>query len=182
MVTVRTFLSIAVVKGWAVHQMDVHNAFLHGDLQEEVYVRVPPGFAGGKTGLVCRLRKSLYGLKQAPRCWFGKLVNALKQFGFTQSYSDYSLFTYAKGGVQINVLIYVDDMIIASNNDVSLQVFKSYLGRCFRMKDLGMLKYFLGIHFVQSSDASDQMAASFFAIIYYQDESRKKDKKTLKVV
>ena len=69
--------------------MDIHNAFLHGDLDEEVYMKLPPGFSPHSQGLVCRLKKSLYGLRQAPRCWFAKLAHALKRYGFHQSYSDY---------------------------------------------------------------------------------------------
>lgn len=145
MVTVRAFLAIAASKNWELHQMDVHNAFLHGDLDEEVYMKLPPGFDSDTPGLVCRLRKSLYGLKQAPRCWFAKLVTALKGYGFLQSFSDYSLFTYTKGSVQINVLVYVDDIIISGNDSAALKAFKAYLSACFHMKDLGVLKYFLGI-------------------------------------
>lgn len=88
---------------------------------------------------------SLYGLKQAPRCWFAKLTNALKSFGFRQSYSDYSLFTYIKGGKSLRVLVYVDDLVVAGNNLVMLEKFKGYLSKCFKMKDLGKLKYFLDI-------------------------------------
>ncbi|KAL6311609.1 hypothetical protein AAG906_003470 [Vitis piasezkii] len=125
MTMVRAFFAIAASKNWELHQMDVHNAFLHGDLEEEVYMKLPPGFERSDPNLVCRLRKSLYGLKQAPRCWFAKLVTTLKGYGFLQSYSDYSLFTYTKGNVQINVLVLSRD--------------------CFKMKDLGVLKYFIGI-------------------------------------
>ena len=81
MVTVRTFLAVAAAKNWALHQMDVHNAFLHGDLAEEVYMKPPHGFSSTR-GKVCRLLKSLYGLRQAPRCWFAKLVASLKKYGF----------------------------------------------------------------------------------------------------
>jgi len=73
MSTVQTFLEVAAKKKWALHQMDVHNAFIHGDLDEEVYMTLPPGFQTGDKNLVCRLRKSIYGLKQLPRCWFTKL-------------------------------------------------------------------------------------------------------------
>lgn len=125
--------------------MDVHNAFLHGDLNEEVYMKLPPGFTHSDPSKVCILRKSLYGLRQAPRCWFEKLTNALTEFGFAQSYSDYSLFTYTKGSKEVRVLIYVDDLVIASNDIEFLVKFKAYLGECFKMKDLGKLKYFLGI-------------------------------------
>lgn len=151
MVTVRAFLAIAASKNWELHQMDVHNAFLHGDLDEEVYIKLPPGFESSSPNKVCRLRKSLYGLKQAPRCWFAKLVSALKKYGFLQSYSDYSLFTYTKGEIQINVLVYVDDLLISGNDSAALRAFKAYLSDCFHMKDLGSLKYFLGIEVARSS-------------------------------
>ncbi|RVW73210.1 Retrovirus-related Pol polyprotein from transposon RE2 [Vitis vinifera] len=151
MTTMRAFLAIAASKNWELHQMDVHNAFLHGDLEEKVYMKLPPGFERSDPNLVCRLRKSLYGLKQAPRCWFAKLVTALKGYGFLQSYSDYSLFTYTKGNVQINVLVYVDDFIISGNDSAALKTFKAYLSDCFKMKDLGVLKYFLGIEVARSS-------------------------------
>ncbi|KAL1191224.1 Retrovirus-related Pol polyprotein from transposon RE2 [Cardamine amara subsp. amara] len=145
MTTVRTLLEVAAAKDWPVHQMDVHNAFLHGDLDEEVYMQLPPGFRTNDKTQVCRLRKSLYGLQQAPRCWFSKLSTALKDYGFTQSVADYSLFTYAKGTQRIYVLVYVDDLILAADSLVFLDEFKTYLSDCFHMKDLGVLKYFLGI-------------------------------------
>ena len=116
MVTVRTFLAIAVAKGWELHQMDVHNAFLHGELEEEVYMQMPPGFMSLTPGKVYRLRNTLYGLRQAPRCWFAKLAAALTGYGFKQSYSDYLLFTYEAQHIQLNVLVYVDDIIISGND------------------------------------------------------------------
>ncbi|KAL9447401.1 hypothetical protein AB3S75_014963 [Citrus x aurantiifolia] len=145
MVSVRTLLVVAVARDWELHQMDVHNAFLHGDLAEEVYMQLPPGFSTTSSGKVCRLRKSLYGLRQAPRNWFAKLAGALKSFGFDQSYADYSLFTFVRHDISIHVLVYVDDLIIAGNNTTAISAFKAYLSRCFHMKDLGALKYFLGI-------------------------------------
>jgi hypothetical protein len=77
MATVHTFLMVAVAKNWELHQMDVHNTFLHGDLTEEVYMHMPPGFASPSPGKACRLRKSLYGLHQSPHCWFAKLAASL---------------------------------------------------------------------------------------------------------
>ncbi|KAH9718013.1 retrovirus-related pol polyprotein from transposon RE1 [Citrus sinensis] len=138
-------LAVAVARDWELHQMDVNNAFLHGDLAEEVYMQLPPGFSTTSSGKVCRLRKSLYGLRQAPRNWFAKLAGALKSFGFDQSYADYSLFTFARHDISIYVLVYVDDLIIAGNNTTAISAFKAYLSRCFHMKDLGVLMYFLGI-------------------------------------
>ncbi|KAL2901568.1 Retrovirus-related Pol polyprotein from transposon RE1 [Bienertia sinuspersici] len=152
MVTVRTFLAVAAARRWELHQMDVHNAFLHGDLDEEVYMKPPPGFHTGQPGMVCKLRKSLYGLKQAPRCWFAKLASSLKSYGFQQSYSDYSLFTFNRDGVSLHVLVYVDDLIISGNSSTAINDFKVYLGECFHMKDLGKLQYFLGIEVARNSD------------------------------
>ncbi|KAG7552999.1 Retrotransposon Copia-like N-terminal [Arabidopsis thaliana x Arabidopsis arenosa] len=145
MTTVRTILRLVAANDWEVYQMDVHNAFLHGDLDEEVYMKLPPGFRHSHPDKVCRLRKSLYGLKQAPRCWFKKLSDALLKFGFVQSYENYSLFSYTRNNMEIRVLVYVDDLLICGNDEYMLRKFKEYLGRCFFMKDLGRLKYFLGI-------------------------------------
>lgn len=120
--------------------MDVHNAFLNGDLEEEVYIKLPPGFKTSDSSKVCKLKKSLYGLRQVPRCWFSKLTSALVKFGFVQSYADYSLLTYIKGDVSLRVLVYVDDLIISCNDMGMRAKFKAYLSQCFNMKDLGKAK------------------------------------------
>lgn len=151
MVTVRTVLAVAATKAWELHQMDVHNAFLHGDLHEEVFMKMPPGFSALQQDMVCKLHKSLYGLKQAPRCWFSKLSAALKSYGFQQSYLDYSLFTLHQEDTHLVVLVYVDDLIIAGNTSSAIKHFKLYLSTCFHMKDLGVLKYFLGIEVARNS-------------------------------
>lgn len=149
--TVRLFLDTAVKNNWDVHQMDVYNAFLHGDLEEELYMKLPPGFKASDPNKVCRLRKSIYGLKQSPRCWFAKLSTALKEFGFEQNLSYYSLFTMDKNGCKLHVLVYVDDLVISGSTPQIMEEFKQYLLSCFHMKDLGPLKYFLGIEVARNS-------------------------------
>ncbi|PKI49187.1 hypothetical protein CRG98_030423 [Punica granatum] len=145
LVTVRCFLAVAVMKKWEIHQMDVHNAFLHGDLHEEVYMSLPPGLSTTRPGQVCRLLKSLYGLRQAFRNWFSKLADALFAYGFKQSGADYSLFTYSRDTIFIVVLVYVDDLLVTGNSPAHCISFKRYLSSCFRIKDLSTLRYFLGI-------------------------------------
>ena len=80
--TLHCLLALASIRGWNLHQMDVQNAFLHGDLTEEVYMQSPPGFRRQGETLVCRLHKSLYGLKQASRSWFQKFLSTINEFGF----------------------------------------------------------------------------------------------------
>lgn len=104
MTTVRSLLCVVAAKGWVVHQMDVHNAFLHGDLKEEVYMKLPQGFQHSDPNKVCLLHKAVYGLRQAPRCWFSKLTNALNKYGFKHSYADYSLFVYSRKGMELRSL------------------------------------------------------------------------------
>ena len=84
MVTVRTIVSLAAARHWHIHQMDVFNAFLQGDLDDEIYMQLPQRFVG-QGEKVCRLTKSLYGLKQAPRQWNQKLTEALSNLKFKQS-------------------------------------------------------------------------------------------------
>lgn len=150
MTTVRCLVTVAVSKGWSLHQMGVSNAFLHGDLHEEVYMEVPLGYKTQNKGLVCHLHKSLYGLKQGSRNWYAKLSEALTGYGFSQSSADHSLFTFNSSHVFIAVLIYVDDLVIAGNDNAACESFKKYLHTCFHMKDLGALKYFLGLELASS--------------------------------
>ncbi|GAA0149877.1 transmembrane signal receptor [Lithospermum erythrorhizon] len=113
-------------------------------------MKPPPGFEQGVASRVCRLRKSFYGLKKAPHCWFAKLAESLCSCGFTNFYSDYSLFRYVRGDVRLHVLIYVVDLIISGNNSAVLSVFKAFLSSYFHTKDLDVLKYFLGIEVAHS--------------------------------
>jgi len=91
--TVRFFLAIATAKQWPLHQLDINHAFLHGYLDEKVYMLPPQGYTLALPGQVCKLQRSLYGLKQASRQWNVEMTKFLIKHGFSQSKSDYSLFT-----------------------------------------------------------------------------------------
>lgn len=145
-VTIRTVLSIVVSRGWSLRQLDVQNAFLHGVLEEEVYMRQPPGYEKSSLpNYVCKLDKALYGLKQAPRAWYSRLSTKLQELGFKASKADTSLFFYSKGGVTMFLLIHVDDIIVASYVPSAVPALLQDLGKEFALKDLGELHYFLGI-------------------------------------
>ncbi|CAH9083140.1 unnamed protein product [Cuscuta epithymum] len=149
--SVRLLISLAATHDWHLHQLDIKNAFLHGDLQEEVYMEQPPGFvAQGEYGKVCRLRKSLYGLKQSPRAWFGKFSQSIERFGMIKGQSDHSVF-YRKTKAGITLLVvYVDDIVITGSDTAGILALKNFLHSQFQTKDLGSLKYFLGIEVTRS--------------------------------
>lgn len=148
--TVRTLLAVAAIKNWHLHQLDVNNAFLHGDLQEDVYMKIPDGVTCAKPNSVCKLQKSLYGLKQASRKWYEKLTNLLLKEGYIQSISDYSLFTLTKGNTFTALLVYVDDIILAGDSIDEFDRIKNVLDLAFKIKNLGKLKYFLGLEVAHS--------------------------------
>jgi hypothetical protein len=144
--TIRLVLSVVVTKGWCLQQLDVQNAFLHGTLEEEVYMNQPKGYEDLKfPNHVCRLDKAICGLKQAPPAWYSKLSTKLVQLGFAASKGDTSLFIYRKGRVSIFLLIYVDDIVVASSSNQVVEVLLTDLRQNFALKDLGSLHYFLGI-------------------------------------
>ncbi|CAM8880778.1 unnamed protein product [Rhodiola kirilowii] len=149
MTIVRYLLAIDAAKQWPLHQLDVNNAFLHGNLEEEVYMKLPPGFY--KREKVYRLMKSLYGLKQASRQWFAKFSEALVAFGFQNSLNDYSLFRLAKDGDFLVLLVYVDDVILTGTSELLFSEVKLYIHNKFQIKDLGHLKYFLGLEVARST-------------------------------
>ena len=144
--TIRLLLSLAITRGWFLRQLDVQNAFLHGILEEEVYMRQPPGFVDPtRPHHLCHLVKALYGLKQAPRAWYSRLSQKLQALGFLPSKSDTSLFIYNKSNTSIFVLIYVDDIIVTSSSNEAVSGLLKDLSAEFALKDLGDLHYFLGI-------------------------------------
>jgi hypothetical protein len=144
--SVRTLISCAVNFDWGIYQMDVKNAFLHGDLQEEVYMQIPPGFESNyNRGRVLRLHHSLYGLKQSPRAWFDRFRQAMLKRGYRQSNADHTLF-YKHANDKVAILIvYVDDIVMTGSDTEEIVGLKHHLAQEFEVKDLGHLKYFLGI-------------------------------------
>jgi hypothetical protein len=114
--TIRVILSLAISKGWMIQQLDVHNAFLHGFLEEDVFMHQPPGYEDkSRPHYVCKLDKVLYGLKQAPRAWYARLSTKLLELGFKISKADNSLFYFKNDDVTMFILVYVDDIIITSS-------------------------------------------------------------------
>ncbi|GAU27876.1 hypothetical protein TSUD_159700 [Trifolium subterraneum] len=154
MASVRLFLSIAAIQHWSLHQLDIKNAFLHGDLEEEVYMEQPPGFVaqGESSNMVCRLHRSLYGLKQSPRAWFGRFSTIVQQFGMIRSEADHSVFYRHSVQGCIYLIVYVDDIVITGSDQQGILQLKQYLSNQFQTKDLGKLRYFLGIEVAQSTD------------------------------
>ena len=151
MATLRTILAVGAARRWVLHHMDVKNAFLHGNLEEEVYMCQPPGFEDkNHPEYVCKLKKALYGLKQAPRAWHKELSESLKNLAFKMSKADPSLYVKRKNDCIVVILIYVDDLIIGGDSMDEIRNLKKNLEMQFHMKDLGDLRYFLGIEMIKS--------------------------------
>ena len=151
MTYVRLFISLATTHNWDLHQLDIKNAFLHGDLQDEVYMEQPLGFvAQREIGKVYRLRKSLYGMKQSPRAWFGKFSQTIEKFGLQKSKSDHSVFYQNSSSGIILLVVYVDNIVIPMSDSTRISSLKSFLHGQFHTKDLGMLRYFLGVEVIKS--------------------------------
>ncbi|RVW25573.1 Retrovirus-related Pol polyprotein from transposon RE1 [Vitis vinifera] len=139
---------------WPLQQFDVKNAFLHGELSEEVYMDLLPGcmVPEKQCQKVCKLKKSLYGLKQSLRAWFGRFTKSMRAFGYRQSNSDHTLFLKKQHGKITTLIVYVDDMVVTGNDPEERKALQNYLSREFEMKDLSHLKYFIGIEVSRSSE------------------------------
>ncbi|OMO82489.1 Reverse transcriptase, RNA-dependent DNA polymerase [Corchorus capsularis] len=136
-------------QNWKLFQLDVNNAFLQGTLDEDVFMKQPPGFVDSSNpNHVCKLKKALFGLKQAPRAWYTALSSFLHDYGFMQSKSDPSLFLYHKDGITVYFLVYVDDIILTGSDLQFVHKFVNALSTRFSLKELLPLHYFLGIETV----------------------------------
>ena len=160
--SIRILIQLAVQFNLTVHQMDVKSAYLKGPIDCELFVEQPEGFTiaseDGKH-LVCKLKKSLYGLKQSGRNWNSVLHSYLVSEGFTQSQADYCVYTKITNESLTVVVIWVDDLIIASSCIDRLMNVKKNLGTRFKRKDLGKLSWFLCLEFICEAEYMSLAAA-----------------------
>lgn len=151
--TVRAIIVLAASNSWKLHHLDVKTAFLHGELEEEVFVSQPEGFkVKGKEDKVYKLHKALYGFKQAPRAWSIKLNSILKELGFVKCSKEPSLFRRITNGSLLLVAVYVDDLLVTGSRVEDIQAFKLEMETKFEMSDFGPLHYYLGIEVIQGKD------------------------------
>ncbi|KAF1318635.1 Integrase catalytic core protein, partial [Globisporangium splendens] len=159
--SVRAFLATSCSEQMEVQQWDVDTAFLYGDLEETIFMEVPEGSLEfllkfgtkdiGNTAdiddnqLVCRLRKSLYGLKQASRVWNETIDSCLCEIGFEPTDADPCVYTKRQGNSKCLLCLYVDDMLIASNDQAMIAGVKQAISKRFKIKDLGQARFILGI-------------------------------------
>lgn len=149
--SVRVVMQKAAEDNLILHQMDVKTAYLHAPIDRDIYMEQPEGYHRGGEKLVCKLEKSIYGLKQSGRNWNEMLHTSLIGDNFTQNPADHCVYTKeSKETGKVIIVVWVDDLIIAASNTQSLEQVKNMLSTRFKMKDLGRLKYFLGIDFCQT--------------------------------
>ena len=141
---VRIALVVASYTNMSIHHLDVKCAFIYGQMEEEIYMRLPDTYAP-TDGSVCKLKRSIYGLRQAPRAWHTKLAADLATLGYKPFQHAESIFTRDKNNVKIFLLIYVDDILLLVSSDEAVKSVKDEIGRLYTIKDLGEAKYFLGI-------------------------------------
>ncbi|KAK8928931.1 hypothetical protein KSP39_PZI017248 [Platanthera zijinensis] len=150
--SVWVLFSLAVHRQWPLYQLDVKNAFLNDDLLETVYMHQPLGFETTEESRVCLLRKSIYGLKQSPRASFEKFSKVVREVGFKQSSVDSSLFTRYQSTRTVILLVYVDDILITSDDSAGIHHVKQHLNSTFQIEDLGNICYFLGLEVARRPD------------------------------
>lgn len=148
-VTFRTLLTVASLHRMIVKHVDVKTAYLNAELKDTIFMRQPDGYAKGGESTVCRLRKSLYGLKQSARVWNQRINDVFKSMGFTPSMADPCLYVSKKGNIFNYIIIYVDDVLIATHTEEEFQQIFGVLEKMFKMTNLGEVKHFLGIEVKQ---------------------------------
>ncbi|GKV28744.1 hypothetical protein SLEP1_g37756 [Rubroshorea leprosula] len=150
--TIRLVIALAAQNSWPLYQLDVKSAFLHGDLDEEVFIHQPPGYVkAGNEHKVYKLKRALYGLKQAPRAWYSRIESYFLKEGFEKCPYEHTLFIKSEDGKMLIVCLYVDDLIYTGNDMVMFDKFKKSMMAEFEMSDLGLMHYYLGIEVNQSA-------------------------------
>ena len=149
---IRVLSSLVVNLNWFLHQLDVSNAFLYGDLTKQVFMEQPPGYvAQGETSQVCLLRHAIYGLKQSPPAWFVQFSCLLIAYGFNPCKFEQTVMRKTTCTGYVILAIYVDDILLTGNDEASISATKAYLQTQFAIRDLKTPRYFLGIEFVYQS-------------------------------
>ncbi|KAK2382604.1 secreted RxLR effector protein [Trifolium repens] len=144
--SVRILLAIAAYNDYEIWQMDVKTAFLNGNLLEDVYMTQPKGFGiPEESKKICKLQRSIYGLKQASRSWNLRFDETVRQFEFIKNEDEPCVYKKVSGSTVVFLVLYVDDILLIGNNIPNLQQVKTWLGKCFSMKNLGEAAYILGI-------------------------------------
>ncbi|RVW23780.1 Retrovirus-related Pol polyprotein from transposon TNT 1-94 [Vitis vinifera] len=144
--SLRIILALVAHFDLELQQMDVKTTFLNGELEEKVYMKQPEGFPSSDgEQLVCKLKKSIYGLKQASRQWYLKFHNIISSFGFVENVMDQCIYLKVSGSKVCFLVLYVDDILLATNDKGLLHEAKQFLSKNFDMKDMGEASYVIGI-------------------------------------
>nr|KYP46701.1 Retrovirus-related Pol polyprotein from transposon TNT 1-94 [Cajanus cajan] len=144
--SLRIIMALVAHFDFELHQMDVKTTFLNGNLEEEVYMKQPEGFfSSDGEHLVCKLNKSIYGLKQASRQWYLKFHEVVSSFGFEENIMDQCVYQKVSGSKICFLVLYVDDILLATNDKGMLYEVKQFLSKNFDMKDMGEASYVIGI-------------------------------------
>ncbi|GKV42713.1 hypothetical protein SLEP1_g50091 [Rubroshorea leprosula] len=150
--TICLVIALVAHNSWPFYQLDVKSAFLHGDLDEEVFIHQPPGYVkAGNEHKVYKLKRALYGLKQAPRAWYSRIESYFLREGFEKCPYEHTLFIKSEDGKMLIVCLYVDDLIYIRNDMVMFDKFKKSMMAKFEMSDLRLMHYYLGIEVNQSA-------------------------------
>ncbi|GAQ93583.1 putative retrotransposon protein [Klebsormidium nitens] len=151
--TLRALLAVLAARDLELHQLDVKTAFLNGELEETIYMKQPQGYEQGGPEMVCLLKRSLYGLRQAPRAWYLRLKEELGLLEFGASVADAALFVGEVDGEEVFLLVWVDDILIATRGKDRVAKMKAHLARTFDMRNLGEATYFLGMELARDREA-----------------------------
>ena len=147
MTSLRCMMSLVAQNNYIAHQLDVTTAYLNADIDHDIYMEQPQGFISGDDNRVCHLLKSLYGLKQSARLWNNTIHDYLTTLGFKRNAADMCLYQRKDSRGSIFLLIWVDDVVIIAENRELVNDFLASMREKFLIKDLGKLRYFLGIEF-----------------------------------